>query len=267
MAVTDNCQVNVTMQHDSVFDTTTFVNVSLALPDGMPTKWFKPQDVIDKLSSMVIRRDRVPVLDEVSDGSVPFLNVPGTTPGNPPNTRGGPPVVRGARRSEPAGRNLETERRRTPSVRWNRGAAIQQCLGSTSSTSSRAPTRRKRTSHSTAPSTCSTINTFGARRSRTRSTRLRVSSGSPVRRQPTRGFRSFLMQRSPPMGLFFRWRVSTRFRVCTSAAPMRAERSSATASAIWAGRFVDFNINQNVFSNYRTPSSCKTPLVTAVRCT
>ena len=93
VAVTDNCQVNVTMQHDSVFDTTTFVNVSLALPDGMPTKWFKPQDVIDKLSSMVIRRDRIPVLEEISNESVPFLNVPGTTPGNPPNTRGDLPVV------------------------------------------------------------------------------------------------------------------------------------------------------------------------------
>jgi parallel beta helix pectate lyase-like protein len=92
VAVTDNCQVNVTMQHDSVFDTTTFVNVSLALPDGMPTKWFKPQDVIDRLSSMVIRRDRIPVLDEVSNESVPFLNVPGTTAGNPTNTKGDLPV-------------------------------------------------------------------------------------------------------------------------------------------------------------------------------
>ena len=128
VAVTDNCQVNVTMQHDNVFDTTTFVNVSLALPDGMPTKWFKPQDVIDKLSSMVIRRDRVPVLDEVSNESVPFLNVPGTTPGNPPNTRGDLPVV--VVHVDP---NL-------PAGIWKRnggepvqfvgtGAAIQQCLG------------------------------------------------------------------------------------------------------------------------------------------
>jgi hypothetical protein len=93
VAVTDNCQVNVTLQNDSVFNTTTFVNVSLALPDGMPTKWFKPQDVIDRLSSMVIRRDRVPVLDEVSNQSVPFLNVPGTTPGNPTNTKGDLPIV------------------------------------------------------------------------------------------------------------------------------------------------------------------------------
>jgi hypothetical protein len=92
VAVTDTCQVNVTMQHDNVFDTTTFVNVSLALPDGVPTKWFKPQSVLDRLSSMVIRRDRIPVIDQVSNESVPFLAEPGTTAGNPPNTHGDLPI-------------------------------------------------------------------------------------------------------------------------------------------------------------------------------
>jgi hypothetical protein len=92
VAATDNCQVNVTMQHDNVFDTTTFVNVSLVLPDGVPTKWFKPQSVIDRLSSMVIRKDRIPVIDQVSNESVPFLAPPGTTPGNPPNTHGDLPI-------------------------------------------------------------------------------------------------------------------------------------------------------------------------------
>jgi Inverse autotransporter, beta-domain len=92
VAVTDNCQVNVDVQHDNVFDTTAFVNVSLALPDGVPTKWFKPQSVYDMLGNMVIRRDRVPVIEQVSNESIPFLNPPGTTPGNPTNTHGDLPI-------------------------------------------------------------------------------------------------------------------------------------------------------------------------------
>jgi Inverse autotransporter, beta-domain len=92
VAVTDNCQVNVDIQHDNQFDTTAFVNVSLMLPDGVPTKWFKPQSVYDMLGSMVIRRDRVPVTEQVSNEGIPFLNPPGTTPGNPTNTKGDLPI-------------------------------------------------------------------------------------------------------------------------------------------------------------------------------
>ena len=62
------------------------------LPDGIPTKWFKPQSVYDMLGSMVIRRDRIPVIEQVSNESIPFLNPPGTTPGNPTNTHGDLPI-------------------------------------------------------------------------------------------------------------------------------------------------------------------------------
>jgi hypothetical protein len=92
VAVTDNCQVNIDLQHDNQFDTTAFVNVSLMLPDGVPTKWFKPQSVYDMLGSMVIRRDRVPVTEQVSNEGIPFLTPPGTTPGNPTNTKGDLPI-------------------------------------------------------------------------------------------------------------------------------------------------------------------------------
>jgi Inverse autotransporter, beta-domain len=92
VAVTDNCQVNVNVQNDNVFNTTAFVNVSLMLPDGVPTKWFKPQSIADMLGNMVIRRDRVPVIEQVSNESIPFLNPPGTTPGNPTNTHGDLPI-------------------------------------------------------------------------------------------------------------------------------------------------------------------------------
>ncbi len=92
VAVTDNFQVNVSMQHDNVFDTTTFVNLSLTLPDLVPTKWFKPQSVYDRLASMVIRRDRIPISEQISNESVPFLTPPGTSPGNPLNTKGDAPI-------------------------------------------------------------------------------------------------------------------------------------------------------------------------------
>jgi Inverse autotransporter, beta-domain len=92
VAVTDNCQVNVNVQNDNVFNTTAFVNVSLTLPDGVPTKWFKPQSIADMLGNMVIRRDRVPVTEQVSNEAIPFLNTPGTTPGNPTNTHGDLPI-------------------------------------------------------------------------------------------------------------------------------------------------------------------------------
>ncbi len=80
------------MQHDNVFDTTTFVNVSLALPDGMPTKWFKPQYVIDRLSSMVIRRDRIPGARRRSNRIHPLPDSAWHHSGEPANTRGDLPV-------------------------------------------------------------------------------------------------------------------------------------------------------------------------------
>ncbi|HET6325703.1 MAG TPA: hypothetical protein VFG04_13575, partial [Planctomycetaceae bacterium] len=63
VAVTDTLQVNVQVQEDPVFNSTAFVNVSWALPDGIPTKWFSPTAVADRLNSMVWRKDRIPVRD------------------------------------------------------------------------------------------------------------------------------------------------------------------------------------------------------------
>ncbi len=53
VAVTDTLQVNVQVQEDPVFNSTAFVNVSWTLPDGIPTKWFSPTAVADRLNSMV----------------------------------------------------------------------------------------------------------------------------------------------------------------------------------------------------------------------
>jgi hypothetical protein len=63
VAVTDTLQVNVQFEEDPVFNSTAFVNVSWTLPDGIPTKWFSPTAVADRLNSMVWRKDRIPVQD------------------------------------------------------------------------------------------------------------------------------------------------------------------------------------------------------------
>jgi hypothetical protein len=77
VAVTDNFQVNVQLQEDPVFNSTAFVNVSWTLPDGIPTKWFKPTAVIDRLNSMVWRKDRIPV-EDVTNFSTAALDNPST---------------------------------------------------------------------------------------------------------------------------------------------------------------------------------------------
>jgi hypothetical protein len=77
IAVSDNLQVNVQVQEDPVFNSTAFVNVSWALPDGIPTKWFSPTAVADRLNSMVWRKDRIPVQD-VTTVSSNVLDNPAT---------------------------------------------------------------------------------------------------------------------------------------------------------------------------------------------
>jgi Right handed beta helix region/Inverse autotransporter, beta-domain len=77
IAVSDTLQVNVQVQEDPVFNSTAFVNVSWALPDGIPTKWFSPTAVVDRLNSMVWRKDRIPVNEITDISSSPLLN-PGT---------------------------------------------------------------------------------------------------------------------------------------------------------------------------------------------
>jgi hypothetical protein len=74
IAATDNFQVNLSFQEDPVFNSTAFVNVSWRLPDGIPTKWFKPTAVADRLNSMVWRKDRIPVQDETTVTGNPLLN-------------------------------------------------------------------------------------------------------------------------------------------------------------------------------------------------
>src|SRR5581483_1390159 len=96
VAMTDNFQINVSIQHDSVFDLTTFVNFSWRLPDGIPTKWFKPQSVCERLNSMVIRQDRIPMLDETTGSTAALLNPPRPpSPGNPLNPNAGQPIFVG----------------------------------------------------------------------------------------------------------------------------------------------------------------------------
>jgi hypothetical protein len=77
VAVTDTLQVNLQVQEDPVFNSTAFVNVSWTLPDGVPTKWFSPTRVVDRLNSMVWRKDRIPVNEVTDFSSGPLLN-PGT---------------------------------------------------------------------------------------------------------------------------------------------------------------------------------------------
>jgi hypothetical protein len=77
IAVSDTLQVNVQVQEDPVFNSTAFVNVSWTLPDGVPTKWFSPTKVVDRLNSMVWRKDRIPVNEVTDISSSPLLN-PGT---------------------------------------------------------------------------------------------------------------------------------------------------------------------------------------------
>jgi hypothetical protein len=74
VAVTDNLQVNVQLQEDPIFNSTAFVNVSYTLPDGIPTKWFSPTAVVDRLNSMVWRKDRIPVNEVSNISSSPLLN-------------------------------------------------------------------------------------------------------------------------------------------------------------------------------------------------
>ncbi len=74
IAATDNLQVNLQFQEDPVFNSTAFVNVSYALPDGVPTKWFSPTAVVDRLNSMVWRKDRIAVNDVTNISSSPLLN-------------------------------------------------------------------------------------------------------------------------------------------------------------------------------------------------
>ncbi len=74
IAATDNLQVNVQVEEDPIFNSTAFVNVSWTLPDGIPTKWFSPTAVVDRLSSMVWRKDRIPVQDVTTFSTSPLEN-------------------------------------------------------------------------------------------------------------------------------------------------------------------------------------------------
>jgi hypothetical protein len=74
VAVSDTLQVNVQVQEDPVFNSTAFVNVSWTLPDGIPTKWFSPTAVADRLNSMVWRKDRIPVQDVTTVSSSALEN-------------------------------------------------------------------------------------------------------------------------------------------------------------------------------------------------
>jgi hypothetical protein len=74
VAVSDSLQVNVQVQEDPVFNSTAFVNVSWTLPDGIPTKWFSPTAVADRLNSMVWRKDRIPVQDVTTVSSSALEN-------------------------------------------------------------------------------------------------------------------------------------------------------------------------------------------------
>ncbi len=74
IAATDNLQVNVQLQEDPIFNSTAFVNVSYTLPDGVPTKWFSPTAVVDRLNSMVWREDRIAVNEVTNISTNPLLN-------------------------------------------------------------------------------------------------------------------------------------------------------------------------------------------------
>jgi hypothetical protein len=89
----DNLAVNVSLQDDKIFGMSTYVNISYTLPNAIPTRWFKPRTVRERLNSMVIRQDRIPILDQVAHGSEVLLNPGGPpTAGNPPNPRAGRPI-------------------------------------------------------------------------------------------------------------------------------------------------------------------------------
>ena len=69
--VTDDVRTTVSVSNDDMFGTNVWVNLALALPDGRPTRWFRPRKVSDRMLARVERDYRVVTHRKTTLDSVP----------------------------------------------------------------------------------------------------------------------------------------------------------------------------------------------------
>lgn len=61
VAATEDISINVNMSNDDIFGFNTNVSVAWQFPDGRAERFFKPRPVRERLSSQVVRQERIPV--------------------------------------------------------------------------------------------------------------------------------------------------------------------------------------------------------------
>lgn len=74
VAATEDISVNVNFTNDDVFGFNSNVSVAWQFPDGRARRWFKPRPVRERLSSQVVRRERIPVRTERDVEPEPLIN-------------------------------------------------------------------------------------------------------------------------------------------------------------------------------------------------
>ncbi len=72
--VTEDVTVNIGHTSDNDFDSNTYVSVSMQLPDGRPSQWFRPKSVRRRLNEPMPRLRRIPVRTEANLSFEPLIN-------------------------------------------------------------------------------------------------------------------------------------------------------------------------------------------------
>ncbi|RLS54675.1 MAG: hypothetical protein DWH91_11185 [Planctomycetota bacterium] len=80
LQVTEDLWINTVVSYDRVYGTNTSVNLEMTLPDGMPSRWFQPESVRNKLISSVRRPYRVSTAVNRLNETRLFLDPKDSTP-------------------------------------------------------------------------------------------------------------------------------------------------------------------------------------------